>query len=72
MHSVNHERHPEGIPILKRALSTAHIWADQYDLAVPEAERAVELDPNSVVAHCALSYKLDVAGRSEEGIAQLE
>lgn len=53
-------------------LGQAHVWAEQFDLAVAETETAVKLNPNNAHACMALGNRLDLAGRTEEGIAQME
>lgn len=53
------------------SLGTVHIWGNEMDLGLAEAQRAVELNPN--FAHAAMAYgnRLDLCGRTEEGIAQM-
>ena len=53
-------------------LAQAHIWPDQHDLAIAEAEMALELNPNSAHAHLVLGSFLDSAGNSEDGIRKIE
>ena len=53
-------------------LAQAHIWPDQHDLAIAEAEKALELNPNNAQAHVVLGTFLDSAGNSEDGIRKLE
>lgn len=43
----------------------------QYEVAVSEAERAVELDSNDATAHAALADALILAQRPEEGAARI-
>ena len=44
----------------------------QYDKGIAEARRAVELAPNSVMAHTILGYFLYSAGKTEEAISILK
>lgn len=54
------------------ALSTAYVWAEQIDVAMPETELAIELNPSNAFARLALGNRLDLMGRTAEGIAQIE
>lgn len=54
------------------ALGSAHIWAEQYDTAIAETRRSVELNPSNAQARASLGNRLDLAGRPGEGIAQME
>jgi len=49
-------------------LGVLYSWSGRYDEGIAEAERAVELDPNSATANFFLSNVLRYAGRSEEAI----
>lgn len=53
-------------------LGTAYIWAERYDVAIKESELAVRLNPNNAHACMGLGNRLDLAGRSAEGIARME
>ncbi len=44
----------------------------QFDKAISEAERAVELDPNDPEGHLAMAWALIFAGRAEAAIASAE
>jgi len=54
------------------AFATAHVWAERFDVALPETELAVELNPSNARARGGLGNRLDLIGRTEEGIAHLE
>jgi adenylate cyclase len=49
-------------------LGVLYTWSGRYDEAIAEAERGVELDPNSATANFFLSNVLRYAGRSKEAI----
>jgi tetratricopeptide (TPR) repeat protein len=49
-------------------LGLLYLWSGRYDEAVAEAERGVELDPNSGQLNYNLSITLRFAGRSKEAI----
>jgi adenylate cyclase len=55
-----------------QALSTAYLWANQYDLALAQMNKAVSLNPYDGDAHLALGNRLDLVGRSEEGVREME
>ena len=50
----------------------ANVWAEKLDVAIPETELAIDLNPSNAAARMALGNRLDLAGRTEEGIAQME
>jgi adenylate cyclase len=54
------------------AVATAFVWAERFDLAIPETERAIELNPSNAQARGGLGNRLDLIGRTEEGIVHLE
>ena len=54
------------------AVATAHVWAERFDIAIPETERAIELNPSNAQARAGLGNRLDLIGRTEEGIVHLE
>lgn len=54
------------------SLGTVHIWAEQTDLGLAEAEIALQLNPNFALAAMAVGNRLDLVGRCEEGVAQME
>jgi adenylate cyclase len=49
-------------------LGVLYSWSGRYDEGIAEAERGVELDPNSATANFFLSNVLRYAGRSKEAI----
>ncbi len=54
------------------AVATAFVWAERFDIAIPETERAIELNPSNALARAGLGNRLDLIGRTEEGIVHLE
>ncbi len=54
------------------SLGTVHIWAEETEQGLAEAQRALELNPNFAYAAMAVGNRLDLVGRSEEGIRQME
>jgi len=53
-------------------LGMLYTWSGRYDEAIAEAERAVELDPNSAMANYFLANVLRYAGRSKEAIPVIQ
>jgi len=49
-------------------LGVLYSWSGRYDEGIAEAERGVELDPNSAMANFFLATVLRYAGRSKEAI----
>ena len=49
-----------------------YTWSGRYDEGIAEAERAVELDPNSGQANFNLAVVLRCAGKSKEAIPVLQ
>lgn len=49
-------------------LGVLYSWSGRYDEGIAEAERGVELDPNSATANFFLAVVLRYAGRSKEAI----
>jgi adenylate cyclase len=52
-------------------LGVLYSWSGRYDEGIAEAERGVELDPNSATANFFLGMVLRYAGRSKEAIPVL-
>ncbi len=52
-------------------LGVLYSWSGRYDEGIAEAERGVELDPNSAVANFYLAQVLRYSGRSKEAIPLL-
>ena len=53
------------------SLGHAYVWAEDYASAVSETELAVELNPSNAHARMALGNRLDLIGKTTEGIAQM-
>jgi len=52
-------------------LGILYWYSGRYDEGIAEAERAVELDPNSGYAHFALGFLLRMAGKPKEAIPEI-
>ncbi|MFN8530423.1 MAG: tetratricopeptide repeat protein [Anaerolineae bacterium] len=57
---------------LHYALSDAYRSIDRYDVAIDQAERAIELDPYDSTARRVYAYALIWVGQRDEAISQLE
>ena len=53
-------------------LGLAHMWSKAHGNAVAEGLRAVQCNPSHSLAHIIYGNILDVAGRPEEGLTELE
>lgn len=53
-------------------LGVAYAWNEQYAKSIGEAEIAVELNPYNAQAYMGLGNRLDLVGRSAEGISKME
>src|SRR5262249_19614467 len=53
-------------------LAMCYNWMRQYDQAVVEARKALELDPNFHIAYAELGTALVQLGMSEEAIAEMQ
>jgi adenylate cyclase len=62
----------DSLPDAHSQLGLLYTMTRQHDKGVAEAERGVELDPNSAPAHDALGMTLNFAGRPEEAIPVLK
>jgi len=62
----------DSLPNAHSQLGLLYTMTRQYDKGVTEAERGVELNPNSASAHDLLGMTLDFAGRHEEAIPVLK
>jgi len=58
----------DSLAVAHSQLGLLYTMTRQHDKGVAEAERGVELNPNSSVAHDLLGMTLDYAGRPEEAI----
>lgn len=54
---------------IKCRISSAYDW--EFDRAVTECQRAVDLGPNESGAHRELGFALNVVGRTEEALAEM-
>lgn len=50
----------------------AHVWSERLDVAIPETELAIELNPSNAAARMALGNRLDLIGKTAEGVAEME
>jgi DNA-binding SARP family transcriptional activator/TolB-like protein len=55
-----------------RALAAAHVWLEDFEVAIPETRLAVDLNPSDAHARMALGNRLDLVDRAAEGVAQME
>ncbi len=62
----------DGSALAHISLGTVHIWAEETELGLAEALTALELNPNFAHAAMAAGNRLDLVGKTEEGIAQME
>lgn len=53
-------------------LGVAYAWDEQFQKAIGEAEISLQLNPYSAQAHMGLGNRLDLIGRTEEGINKME
>ncbi len=53
-------------------LGECHIWAEETDLGLAEAQIALELNPNFAIAGMSVGNRLDLVGKTEQAIAQME
>ena len=67
----------QGVKLAERSalthfvLSTVYMWREQISLSLSELDRTLQLNPYFARAHLARGNRLDLAGRSIEGIAAL-
>nr|WP_281358266.1 adenylate/guanylate cyclase domain-containing protein [Hongsoonwoonella zoysiae] len=54
------------------SLGAVHIWTEETDLGLAEAQIALQLNPNFAHAAMAVGNRLDLVGRGAEGIQQME
>jgi adenylate cyclase len=62
----------DGSALAHISLGTVHIWAEETALGLAEAQIALQLNPNFAHAGMAVGNRLDLVGRTEEGIDQME
>ncbi len=60
------------LPEARSRLGVLYSWSGRYDEGIAEAERAVELDPNSGHANFNLSVVLRYAGKTKESIPAIQ
>jgi adenylate cyclase len=53
-------------------LGVAYAWDEQYSRSISEAEIALQLNPYDAQAHMGLGNRLDLVGRTTEGISKME
>ena len=53
-------------------LGTAYVWAEQFQTGISEVEISLHLNPDNAQAHMGLGNRLDLIGRTSEGIAKME
>lgn len=53
-------------------LGLAYVWAEQFQAAVSEVEIALQLNPFDAQARRGLGNRLDLVGKTSEGIVQME
>jgi adenylate cyclase len=61
-----------GSAMARMALGECHIWAEETDIGLAEAQFALELNPNFAIAGMSVGNRLDLVGDTEQGIAQME
>ncbi len=54
------------------SLGTVYIWNEETALGLAEAQIALELNPNFAIVAMAVGNRLDLMGKTEEGIIQME
>lgn len=54
------------------ALSTSHIWAEETEQGLAEAQIALDLNPNFAQVGMAVGNRMDLVGQTKEGIAQMK
>jgi len=53
-------------------LGMAYVWAEQFQTAISEVEISLQLNPYNAQARMGLGNRLDLVGRTAEGIAKME
>jgi adenylate cyclase len=61
-----------GSAMAHMALGECHIWAEETDLGLAEAQIALDLNPNFAIAGMSVGNRLDLVGDTEQAIAQME
>ena len=58
--------------VINEHMAWHHMMAREYDRSIPQANKAIELDPNFVQAHRVLALSLLYSGRGKEACAEFE
>jgi DNA-binding winged helix-turn-helix (wHTH) protein/TolB-like protein/lipoprotein NlpI len=58
--------------LINEHMAWHHLMAREYDRAIPQANKAIELDPDFVQAHRVLALALLYTGRTKEACAEFE
>ena len=58
--------------VINEHMAWHHMMAREYDRSIPQAKKAVELDPSFVQAHRVLALDLLYTGKSKEACAEFE
>ena len=58
--------------VINEHMAWHHMMAREYDRSIPQANKAIELDPNFVQAHRVLALSLLYFGRAKEACAEFE
>ena len=62
----------DGSSVAHYVLGMAYVWVEQFQTAITEVETSLQLNPYNPMAHMGLGNRLDLVGRSAEGIAKME
>ncbi len=62
----------ESDPASRELLASVYLSMRQYDKAIAEGERAIELDPNGADVYASLGQTLSFAGRPDDAIAHIK
>ncbi len=53
-------------------LGVGHVWKEDFQAGIREGELSIELNPYNATAHMGLGNRLDLIGRTDEGIEKLQ
>ena len=62
----------DGSATAHMSLGAVYIWNEETSLGLAEAQIALQLNPNFAVVAMAVGNRLDLMGKTEEGITQME
>jgi len=62
----------DGSALAHMSLGTVYIWNEETALGLAEAQIALQINPNFAIVAMAVGNRLDLMGKTEEGIAQME